>query len=164
MEEDKEKKSVKRSDWDIRPYLAIGALIFLVFCCCIAVFTVIFKYAALKKVCAAFIGVLQPILIGAVLGYLFNPLMRRIDVGLCSLILPKVTNKEKVKHAIRVISSILTLVIFLTLFGLIIYMIVPALIESIVNLVNTMSMNVEHFIDWYNRLSLPGKVSGKWES
>ena len=37
MEEDKEKKSVKRSDWDIRPYLAIGALIFLVFCCCIAV-------------------------------------------------------------------------------------------------------------------------------
>ena len=163
-ERDKEKRSVKRSDWDIRPYLAIGALIFLVFCCCIAVFTVIFKYAALKKVCAAFIGVLQPILIGAVLGYLFNPLMRRIDVGLCSLILPKVTNKEKVKHAIRVISSILTLVIFLTLFGLIIYMIVPALIESIVNLVNTMSMNVEHFIDWYNRLSIPGKGSGEWES
>ena len=25
------------------------------------------------------LGVLQPILIGAVLGYLFNPLMRRID-------------------------------------------------------------------------------------
>ena len=43
MEEDKEKKTAKRSDWDIRPYLAIGALIFLVFCCCIAVFTVIFK-------------------------------------------------------------------------------------------------------------------------
>ena len=45
MEEDKEKKSVKRSDWDIRPYLAIGALIFLVFCCCIVVFTMIFKYS-----------------------------------------------------------------------------------------------------------------------
>ena len=163
MEEDKDKKSVRRLDWDIRPYLAIGALIFLVFCCCIVVFTVIYKYAALKKACAVFIGVLQPILIGAVLGYLFNPLMRRIDTGFCELILPKVKNKEKVKHAIRTVSSILTLLVFLTLFGLIIYMIVPALNESIINLVNTMSVNVQQFIDWYDNLSIPGKGSGEWE-
>ena len=164
MEGDKDKKSVKRSDWDIRPYLAIGALIFIVFCCCIAVFTVIYKYAALKKVCKVIIGVLQPILIGAVLGYLFNPLMRRIDVGCCNLILPKVKQKDKVRHMIRTVSSILTVLIFLTLIGLIIYMIVPALIESIVNLVNTMSANVEHFIVWYDNLSIPGKGSGAWES
>ena len=163
MDEEKQNKPVKRSDWDIRPYLAIGALIFLVFCCCIAVFTVIFKYAALKKACAAIMGVLQPILIGAVLGYLFNPLMRKIDVGLCELILPKVKKKEKVKHTIRTVSSVLTVLIFLALFGLVIYMIVPAVIESIVNLVNTMSGNVESFIDWYNHLSLHGVKSDLWE-
>ena len=73
-------------------------------------------------------GVLQPILIGAVLGYLFNPLMRRIDMGLCQMILPEVKKKDKVKHVIRTVSSILTVLIFLTLFGLIIYMIIPALI------------------------------------
>ena len=163
-EKDKENKPLKRSDWDMRPYLAIGALIFLVFCCCIAVFTVIFKYAALKKACAVILGVLQPILIGAVMGYLFNPLMRRIDEGCCDLILPKVKKKEKVRHMIRTVSSILTVLIFLTVFGLIIYMIVPALIESIVNLVNTMSANVENFIAWYEQLSVPGKGSGAWES
>lgn len=163
MEEDKEKNSVKRSDWDIRPYLAIGALIFLVFCCCIAVFAVIFKYAALKKTIAVIVGVLQPILIGAVLGYLFNPLMRRIDTALCALILPEVKDREKTQHGIRTVSSIVTLLIFLGLFGLIIYMIVPALIESIMNLVNTMSANVEHFIAWYENLSIPGKGSGEWE-
>ena len=163
MDEDREKKSVKRSDWDIRPYLAIGALIFLVFCCCIAVFTVIFKYAAFKKTCTMIGGVLQPILIGAVLGYLFNPLMRKIDVGLCEWILPGVKNKKKTKKAIRTVSSIVTVLIFLGLFALIIYLIVPALIESIVNLVNTMSLNVEHFIAWYEDLSIPGKRSGVWE-
>lgn len=163
-EKDKENKPLKRSDWDMRPYLAIGALIFLVFCCCIAVFTVIFKYAALKNACAVILGVLQPILIGAVMGYLFNPLMRRIDEGCCDLILPKVKKKEKVRHMIRTVSSILTVLIFLTVFGLIIYMIVPALIESIVNLVNTMSANVENFIAWYEQLSIPGKGSGAWES
>ena len=163
-EKDKENKPLKRSDWDMRPYLAIGALIFLVFCCCIAVFTVIFKYAALKNACAVILGVLQPILIGAVMGYLFNPLMRRIDEGCCDLILPKVKKKEKVRHMIRTVSSILTVLIFLSVFGLIIYMIVPALIESIVNLVNTMSANVENFIAWYEQLSIPGKGSGAWES
>ena len=164
MTDDKQKQRIRRSDWDIRPYLAIGALIFLVFCCCIIVFTVIFKYAALKNACSVMLGVLQPILIGAVLGYLFNPLMRRIDEGLCGLILPKVNKKEKVKHTIRTISSILTVVIFLMLFGLIIYMVVPALIQSIMNLVNTMSANVESFIEWYNNLQFLGKHDGDWEA
>ena len=163
-DDDKQKQRIRRSDWDIRPYLAIGALIFLVFCCCIIVFTVIFKYAALKNACSVMLGVLQPILIGAVLGYLFNPLMRRIDEGLCGLILPKVNKKEKVKHTIRTISSILTVVIFLMLFGLIIYMVVPALIQSIMNLVNTMSANVESFIEWYNNLQFLGKHDGDWEA
>ena len=163
-DDDKQKQRIQRSDWDIRPYLAIGALIFLVFCCCIIVFAVIFKYAALKKACSVMISVLQPILIGAVLGYLFNPLMRRIDEGLCGLILPKVNKKDKVKRTIRTVSSILTLLIFLGLFGLIIYMIVPALIQSIMNLVNTMSTNVESFIDWYNNLQFPGKHDGDWET
>ena len=163
-DDDKQKQRIRRSDWDIRPYLAIGVLIFLVFCCCIIVFTVIFKYAALKNACSVMLGVLQPILIGAVLGYLFNPLMRRIDEGLCGFILPKVNKKEKVKHTIRTISSILTVVIFLMLFGLIIYMIVPALIQSIMNLVNTMSANVESFIEWYNNLQFPGKHDGDWEA
>lgn len=163
-DDDKQKQRIQRSDWDIRPYLAIGVLIFLVFCCCIIVFTVIFKYAALKNACSVMMGVLQPILIGAVLGYLFNPLMRRIDEGLCGLILPKVNKKDKVKRTIRTVSSILTLLIFLTLFGLIIYMIVPALIQSIMNLVNTMSANVENFIEWYNNLQFLGKHDGDWET
>lgn len=164
MDEDKEKKAVKRSDWDIRPYLAIGALIFLVFCCCIAVFTVIYKYEAFKKACGAFLGILQPILIGAVMGYLFNPLMRRIDMGLCGLILPKAGNKEKSRRVIRTVSSILTVLIFLILFGLVIYMIVPALIASVINMIDTMSVTVQNFINWYDRLSLPGKGNGEWES
>jgi predicted PurR-regulated permease PerM len=159
----KRDQSEKRSDWDIRPYLAIGALIFLVFCCCIVVFTFIFKYSAIKKAVSTFLNVLQPILIGAVLGYLFNPLMRRLDEWLCSLILPKVEKKKKAKHLIRTVSSIATVLFFILLVALIIYMVVPALITSIINLVNTMSGNVEAFIAWYNNLSLPAKGSEAWE-
>ncbi len=163
MEEEKDKR-IQRSDWDIRPYLAIGVLIFLVFCCCIIVFALIFKYSAIKDACSTMMNVLQPIIIGAVLGYLFNPLLRYIDEGLCRLILPKVQKKDKVKHTIRTISSILTLLIFLALFSLILYMIVPALIESITNLVNSMSSNVNSFINWYNQFQFAADSDGAWEA
>ena len=164
MEEEKQKKIEKRSDWDFRPYLAIGAIVFIVFCCCLAVTTVIFKFDAIKRIGNIFVGVLQPILIGAVLGYLFNPLMRKIDVSCCNLILPKVKKKKKVKQTIRTVASILTLIFFLGLFGLFIYMIVPALVESISNLANTMSENVDHFIAWYEGLDFLGKNTGEWDS
>lgn len=164
MEEEKQRQEKKRSDWDIRPYLAIGALIFLVFCCCIAVFVVIFKYSAIKSICGTIVGVLQPILIGAVLGYLLNPLLRRIEGALGKAILPKAKKPEKAKRMIRTISSILVLLIFLMVFGLVIYLMVPALIESISNLINTMSANVEHFIEWYDNLSLTKGEPLLWES
>lgn len=164
MEEEKQRQEKKRSDWDIRPYLAIGALIFLVFCCCIIVFTVIFKYSALKSACSVIVGVLQPILIGAVLGYLLNPLLRRIEGALGKAILPKVKEQEKAKRTIRTISSIIALLIFLMVFGLIIYLMVPALIESVSNLITTMSSNVENFIAWYDNLSLTKGEPLLWES
>ncbi len=163
MEDDKQKR-IRRSDWDIRPYLAIGVLIFLVFCCCIVVFALIFKYAELKNACSVMLDVLQPIIIGAVLGYLFNPLLCYIEDGLHRLILPKVNNKDKAKHTIRTVASILTLLVFLALFGLILYMIVPALIQSITNLINSMSANVDSFIKWYNQLQFVGDTDGKWEA
>lgn len=163
MDGEKEKLEKKRSDWDMRPYLAIGALIFLVFCCCIAVFVVIFKYSAIRGILETVGGVLQPILIGAVLGYLFNPLMKRIEGVLGSIILPKLKNEHKAKHTIRTIASILTLLVFLMLFGFVIYLILPALGESIVNLVSTMSTNVDDFIEWYENLSLTKGESAVWE-
>lgn len=161
--EEKQNK-IKRSDWDIRPYLAIGALVFLVFCCCIAVFTLIFKYAAFKKACGVVLDVLQPILIGAVIGYLLNPILRRIDGGLCKLILPKVKDKEKSKRTIRTVSSILTLLVFLAVIALIIYMMVPALGESIKNFSNSMTANVNDFIAWYENLRFVGDHGGEWEN
>lgn len=163
MEDEKQRMEKKRSDWDMRPYLAIGALIFLVFCCCIAVFVVLFKYSEIKSVLGTLGGVMQPIFIGAVLGYLFNPLMRRIEGGLAGLMMPKAKNVQKMKRLIRTIASILTMLVFVALLGFVIYLIIPALGESIVNLVSTMSTNVDHFIEWYENLSLTKGEPLVWE-
>ena len=38
------------SDWNIRPYLAVGLTIFLVFCCCIFVICMLFRFQVVRGV------------------------------------------------------------------------------------------------------------------
>ena len=37
------------SDWNIRPYLAIGLIAFIVICSCILVVCVLFRFSAIKE-------------------------------------------------------------------------------------------------------------------
>lgn len=168
MEEIKQEKQTnkneKRSDWDMRPYLAIGALIFLVFCCCIAVVILFFRYEQIKNIIKTFADVLQPILIGLVLGYLFNPLMRRIEGALRKKFLPKAKDPAKTKKIIRSVSSIGTMLFFLCLVTLVIYLLVPAVVESVENMINTSSARVENFIEWYNHLFVTKGAPAIWET
>lgn len=154
----------KRSDWDMRPYLAIGALIFLVFCCCIAVIILFFRYEQIKNMVRTFVDILQPILIGLALGYLFNPLMRRIEGALCKAFMPKAKNPAKTKKMIRSVSSIGTVLFFLCLVTLVIYLLVPAVAESIENLISTSSTRVESFILWYDNFSVAKGIPAAWET
>ena len=43
------RNKISDSDWNIRPYLAIGLIFFIVFCCCILVVCVLFRFNAIKE-------------------------------------------------------------------------------------------------------------------
>ena len=62
-EKQQPQKRVKSdSDWNIRPYLAMGLIFFIVFCCCILVVVILFRFEVIKDSVNAFIGMAQPIL------------------------------------------------------------------------------------------------------
>ena len=63
------------SDWNIRPYLAMGLTFFIVFCCCILVVWMLFRWQDVKSMFGMFVSIAQPILIGLAIGYLINPIM-----------------------------------------------------------------------------------------
>ena len=52
------------SDWNIRPYLAMGLTFFIVFCCCILVVWMLFRWQDVKSMFGMFVSIAQPILIG----------------------------------------------------------------------------------------------------
>ena len=60
-----------RSDWNIRPYLAMGLTFFIVFCCCILVVCILFCFGDMKDGFGMLARIAQPILYGLAIGYCF---------------------------------------------------------------------------------------------
>ena len=68
----------EKANWNIRPYLAVALLSFIVICLCMTVFFVIYRFSGVKAAWDKVMTVLQPIIIGMVIAYLINPVMKFI--------------------------------------------------------------------------------------
>ena len=133
------------SDWNIRPYLAIGLIAFIVICSCILVVCVLFRFSAIKESFGVFLNILQPILIGLAIGYLMNPVMMFIERGLHKVIYRN-GMKKKFNRIIRTISSILAVLIFILVIVMLISMVIPEVSANVSHLVDTMPAQINSFI------------------
>ncbi len=140
-----ERKKKRQADWDIRPYLAIGAIVFLVFCCCMGVIFVVFKYDKIVALAGKISSVLRPIIIGLIVGYLLSPLMEKIERLLLTVFLKRTKDEAKTRSRIRVISSLITVIFFLVIIGVIIALLIPALISSLTSFFSSVSGYVERY-------------------
>ena len=156
MEKDEKKQTIRQqlksgSDWNIRPYLAMGLTCFIVFSCCILVVCLLFRFQDIKTVFHMFVGIAQPILYGLAIGYLINPIMMFFEKFLLKLADRKGANK-KLRRMIRTISSILAVLVFIFVIVLLISMVIPEISANISNLVDTLPAQINSFIvhlnDW----------------
>ena len=151
-EKQQPQKRVKSdSDWNIRPYLAMGLIFFIVFCCCILVVVILFRFEVIKDSVNAFIGMAQPILFGLAIGYLMNPVMMFIER--CLLKLADVCGKKKKpERLIRTLSSILAVLAFILVIVMLISMVMPQVMGNISYLVDTLpeqiTAQVSQMGDW----------------
>lgn len=152
----------------MRPYLAIGGMAFIVFCCCLVVGFVFFRFDKVSLVWSKVMSALQPIIIGAILAYLLNPILCFIESRLQQIFLHRAKDKAATKKNIRVVASIATILFFILIVVMIFYLMIPALIESVTSLVDSMDERLEAFIIWYEnydfKLNLFGKKPIAWEN
>lgn len=152
----------------MRPYLAIGGMAFIVFCCCLVVGFVFFRFDKVSHIWSKVMSALQPIIIGAILAYLLNPILCFIESRLQQIFLNRAKDKAVTKKNIRVVASIATILFFILIVVMIFYLMIPALIDSITSLVDSMDERLEAFIIWYEnydfKLNLFGKKPIAWEN
>ena len=147
MEKQTEKKKV---NLDIRPYLAIGLTAVLVVMICIAIFFVVFRFDGLFAGFRTIIQSLQAIIIGGIVAYLLNPIMKWCE----QFLLKRKKSKEltkKQQQKIRAISVAFAMAVFLAIISVLIRLLIPQLIVSIEDLITSMGDKVQSLMDWINR-------------
>jgi predicted PurR-regulated permease PerM len=150
MEKDEKKQTIRQqlksgSDWNIRPYLAMGLTFFIVFCCCILVVCVLFRFQDIKAMSSMMAAIAQPILYGLAIGYLINPIMMFFERLLLKAADARGV-KKKWKRLIRTVSSILAVLVFLLIIVMLLSMVIPEVSANISNLVDTMPAQINSFI------------------
>jgi predicted PurR-regulated permease PerM len=116
-------------DWN-KKYTTISVYAFLVVCCSILFFSVVSEVEAWAKQIGEYISIFQPFLIGFVIAYILNFILKFYEEKILSI---NQLNKVKSKRAISIILTYLTA-------GIIIYLltqfVIPQLIDSLVGLAN----------------------------
>lgn len=115
----------ERSKWWFYVTVACAAILFYVL---ITHITPIYKWIA------GFIGNFTPIIIGCVLAYIMNPLSRFLQKTLF----------KKIKNQTlgRALSVILSLIVFLSIMGFLIFIVIPQLFTSVTNLAGNLDFYI----------------------
>ena len=122
-----------------------GIIIALVVCA--IVFAALFVFINIGTISSVFGGVLSivtPVLIGFALAYILNPLLRLFEF--------KVYKKIKKKSLLRGLSILSTYVAALIIIVAILYLLIPSIIRSIVDLVSHYDEYVSTASDFINRI------------
>ena len=150
--------------WDIRPYLAIGLTVVLVVLVCLVIFFFIFRFQGFSDGVAQVIDSLQAIIIGFILAYLLNPVMKFFERIYTKRLSAKPGKVKNPRRFIRGLSLASAMMVFLTVIFVLVILLVPQLVLSIQDLVFTMGEKMEALISWVERLVRNSELEGQIEN
>lgn len=147
---EEQKNTSEKTNWNIRPYLAIGLTAFLVIAGSLSFFFLIDRYQGFAAIVGKMIAILQPITIGLVIAYLMTPVVNFEERHLLPLAQQKMKDPEKAKKLVRVISVLGALIFFILIIAVLLLMVIPELYKSINGMIGTLPRQVNDFMDWLN--------------
>ena len=139
--------------WD-KKYLYWGATAFVVIAASMLFYFGIFHVDSLKSLLNKLYGIVKPLVYGAAIAYILNPLVRLLETKLFFRAIEKAGRKltVRLRKIIRMICVVLVILLFfLIIYGLI-AMMVPELIKSITNIVENFPRYIRTAEDWVTDL------------
>jgi len=125
-----------------------GLTAFLVVVCCFIVFFILYRSDAVGNVCNKILGAVAPLLYGLVMAYLLCPIYN-FTVSRFYSIFNK--GKYKFKHDMmiaKVIGTVISLAILLTVIAGVLWMILPGLFDSIMKVIDVIPDAMKSFTKW----------------
>ena len=137
-----------------KKYVQIGVTAFCVIAASLFFYFGIFHTASITKGVKAIYNILTPIVYAAAISYVLWPLIRFMEKSIIYRICEKKNWKpsEKVRHGIRMICVIVTLLLFFFgIYGLL-SMLIPELINSITNIIDNLPRYINNIEKWLTNL------------
>ena len=124
----------------------IGVMVFITFVCCILFFFSVLRYQGFANGWHKVISAAQPIIIGLVLAYLLNPVMKFFERHLYRLFKDRMKTDQKARKMARGIAITCSIIFLIAVIVLLIAAIVPSVINSIMGIVDTLPANVANLV------------------
>ena len=150
MDQEKKEKN-QQSLWDFRVYMPVILAVIVIIAVSIVIFFAVFRIQVIGNSLKTLFTTLQAIVIGFVLAYLLNPIMKFFEDRYRRLFYKKteiLTGKQR-KH-LRAISVATTMLVFLAAITVLLGVLVPQIVSSVEDLIasfNTKINNLESYLN-----------------
>ena len=139
--------------WD-KKYLYWGITIFLVAVAILLFYFGIFHMSTLTGFLKKLYGIVTPLVYGAVIAYILNPLLRFLELQIIFPLFEKlhIEVTTRIRKIVRMICVLMVIcIMFLVIYGLI-AMLVPELVGSITNITNSFPRYIKQVQTWISDL------------
>lgn len=155
-----EKVIVERRSGTWRKYIGYGLTAFFVIAAAILLIFAFVNHEQFSAILAKINTALAPVIAGAVLAYIMNPLMMFFENGILKSVFKHPKKITRAKKAARVISIILTMIVVLLIIGFLFYLLIPELRDTIGGMIDEAPERTEQFLAWYDSLDISNSSIG----
>ena len=162
MEEKKKEQIIpdRRTSGAWKKYVVWGVMAFLVLAAAIVLIFLFVQKEDFSEVFDKLRSALSPVIVGAVMAYIMNPLMTFFDRKISHFLLKRVRKKKRALSFSRGVSLILTLIVVVLIFAILVYMLVPEIKKTAATIANEVPGQAESFLAWFKSVVGDGSWFG----
>ncbi len=135
-------------------YFRWGLTAFLTVAACITFFFVLYRWDAISVVIGKIVNSAESIIIGLALAYLLMPIKSFIQKRVYKFLVSKKVKEEAAKTWAKTIGIAGAIIFLFVIIGILIMSLGPALVTSVIGLIESMPGYVESFVKWISESGL----------
>lgn len=144
----------------IRQQFNRGMTYFLVIAASLAFYFALLRFRHIFNVLWKVYDVLKPIIYGAVIAYLLNPIVKRVDKRLIPVLEKKVTKPGRAQNISRSVGVFTSLIVLLALISALCNLLIPELYVSIRDMIYTLPGQLNHMVSSLNNIKMDDSTTG----
>ncbi|MEE3482589.1 MAG: hypothetical protein VZQ80_11555, partial [Lachnospiraceae bacterium] len=142
MEEKHGERSTRITRDQYRFYLVRASVIVIAAVLVIIFYFCVKRYAGLAAALRTLNGALAPIIIGFVLAFLLNPIMKALEKAMLPPFLKRTKDEAKTRHRVRMSCSLIALAILIALVAFFLSAVIPQIVTTVNDLVDNINSQI----------------------